>query len=349
MGRATSTADVYAAFKSLPVEVVAGTGEKGFQDGPALQATFTEPTKPCADPRDGGLFIPDVSRLRKLTQDGQVITVAGSSTRGLKDGPVADAQFQSLKRCLVDAQGNVLLMDNGQNPVDHGSNHIRQLSADGKTVTTLLGTASRISQDGDKTQASFTVSLADFALGPAGQLYIMDSVFLKVFQDGKVRSINAHQENSGGQPRDGNLATEGELSISTWIALDKAGNMLLADEDSKQMRRLDTQGNLTTLYLGNGQAREKYGQYEYFHYFDVPTGVTFDPFRNKFYVASISQIYVMDLDGNRSFIAGNFPQSQSEKALFVIFDSKFCVGFDKNLYISDTNAHQIKRVLLPPP
>lgn len=342
----TSQAEVYASFKSYPVEVVAGTGDKGFQDGPALKANFTEPRKPCVDPRDGSLYIPDSSLLRKLTPAGQIVTVAGSPTRGFKDGSIAEARFQSLKGCVVDNQGNVLV-------IDTENFRIRELSADGKSVTTFLGTGQPFHQDGDKNQASFSILLNDLTFGSTSQLYIRDGYWLEVFQNGKLRTLNPHQKyetnNSNLGASDGNIAAKGKHALRGWMAIDKADNFLLADESTRTLRRIDNQGNLKTLYNSEAKAGDTYGPYYLFHYFYLPTGVTFDAFRNKFYVASISMIYEVDLLGNANLIAGNFPQSPSEKNLFSVNDSSMVVSTDRNLYIADTNAHQIKRVILPPP
>lgn len=333
-----------SSFKSYPVEVVAGTGEKGFKDGRALQASFTSPQKPCVDPRDGSLYIPDASMLRKLTPDGQVLTVAGSTTQGFQDGPAAEARFKSLKGCVVDKQGNVLVLDTA-------NYRIRELSRDGKNVTTFLGTGQRLHQDGDRTRASFTSLLNDLAFGPTGQLYIRDGFWLELFQDGQLRTLNPHEQFGTDRSAlayfDGNIADGAMLGLTDWIAIDKAGNFLVADEQARMLRRIDNQGNVKTILHNSADASQNFKIID--HIF-MPSGAIFDSFRNKFYVLDlISHIYEVDLLGNANLFAGNFPRSSSENKLFSVNNSSMVVGLDKNLYLADSQSNQIKRVLLPPP
>lgn len=60
------------------VSTFAGTGNQGFEDGPASEASFYRPNELAFDSR-GNLYVADTG-LRKITSDGQVTTIIGSAS-----------------------------------------------------------------------------------------------------------------------------------------------------------------------------------------------------------------------------------------------------------------------------
>lgn len=94
------------------VSTVAGTGEQGSSDGPALEATFNCPTGVEVDDA-GCLYIADSggNRIRKLGPSGTVITLAGTGAEGSDDGPYSEATFALPSRLAVGASGTVYVAD----------------------------------------------------------------------------------------------------------------------------------------------------------------------------------------------------------------------------------------------
>ncbi|RYY12342.1 MAG: hypothetical protein EOO36_17620, partial [Cytophagaceae bacterium] len=88
------------------VSTLAGTGNSGAADGPGSAATFNSPTGIAVDPQ-GNVYAADIvnDRIRKITPDGVVSTLAGSGTAGAANGPVATAQFDSPSGLTIDANG----------------------------------------------------------------------------------------------------------------------------------------------------------------------------------------------------------------------------------------------------
>ena len=104
------------------VTTVAGGGRSGGApgvviDGPAAEATFSWPRGLALD-RDGNLFIMELRRVRRLSRDGLVTTVAGTGWSGYQDGAGASARFGQLQRIEVDDSGTVYLIDWLDHPPD---------------------------------------------------------------------------------------------------------------------------------------------------------------------------------------------------------------------------------------
>ena len=112
------------------VTTVAGDGIPGYRDGPARQARFRGPTGIAVDAR-GRLIVADTynDRIRAITPDGTVSTIAGSGAPGLADGPAAASAFNTPSGVAVDPALNIYVADSGNVA-------IRRISADG-TVTSV--------------------------------------------------------------------------------------------------------------------------------------------------------------------------------------------------------------------
>ena len=80
------------------VATVAGTSKAGFADGPAKTAQFNEPIAVAVE-RTGTIYVADRNnhRVRKITPDGMVVTLAGDGQAG-KVGSVAKARAISKRR-----------------------------------------------------------------------------------------------------------------------------------------------------------------------------------------------------------------------------------------------------------
>ena len=111
---------------------------------------------------DGGVLVCDSghNRIRLLGADGSVSVFAGSGKRGLADGPVGVATFDSPAGICVCSDGSVLVADTG--------NHcIRAINGVGskRMVSTLAGTGRAGSTDGPAGAAAFDRPSGIIALG----------------------------------------------------------------------------------------------------------------------------------------------------------------------------------------
>lgn len=127
---------------------LAGSGVRGFLDGPAATARFLEPQGVALDAQ-GNLYIADraAHRIRKLSAAGVVSTYAGSGTAGYLDGPAASARFNSPIGVAVDGAGTVYVMD-------RDNQRVRRIAANGQ-VSTVAGSGQAGYADGPAATAQF--------------------------------------------------------------------------------------------------------------------------------------------------------------------------------------------------
>jgi trimeric autotransporter adhesin len=98
------------------ISVVAGTGTNGFSGdaGQATNAQIGPPTALAVD-ASGDLFVADSanSRIRIVTPDGIISTIAGNGSRGYSGdgGDASNAQFGSISGLAVGKTGNLYLSD----------------------------------------------------------------------------------------------------------------------------------------------------------------------------------------------------------------------------------------------
>ena len=115
------------------VTTLAGTGQPGFRDGAAKQAQFNGPIGIAVDAQ-GKVWVADTynDRIRVITPDGQVSTVAGGDQPGFADGPALTARFDTPCALVLDALGNVFIADTRNDA-------IRKLSPAGEISTLVRG------------------------------------------------------------------------------------------------------------------------------------------------------------------------------------------------------------------
>ena len=121
---------------SYYVSTLAGSGQSGYNDGQGTGASFSfngVRGQLCVD-KDLNVYVPDGGnqRVRKITADGTVSTIAGSGINGYADGAAASAQFNNPCGTAVDKDGNVYVAErNGHN--------IRKITPDGVVSTYAHG------------------------------------------------------------------------------------------------------------------------------------------------------------------------------------------------------------------
>jgi sugar lactone lactonase YvrE len=180
-----------------PIDVVAGSGSDGSDDGPAASATFSAPVGLARDP-DGTLYVSDAesNAIRKISPSGVVTTLAGCGHSGANDGRGRDACFRQPTGLARTADGLLYVADTG--------NHkLRSVSPDG-TVKTIAGSGGAKSVDAAEPLAAEFTDPRGLAVGADGALYIADSGELRKLDGSGVVTLV-----SGAQPTGVALAADG--------------------------------------------------------------------------------------------------------------------------------------------
>jgi uncharacterized protein (TIGR03437 family) len=128
--------------------------------------------------------------------------------------------------------------------------------AQGYTITTVAG---GWNGSGTPTAAQL-VSPSGVAVDPSGNLYVSDyaySVVWKITPGGAV-SVFAGVEGQSGYSGDGSPAIGSELYSPMGLAFDSSGNLYIADSMNGRVRRVDTNGIITTV-AGGGLLSLTYG------------------------------------------------------------------------------------------
>lgn len=148
------------------VTTLAGNGTYGYQEGTGSAARFSFPSSLAADGA-GFVYVADKNnhRIRKISPSGEVVTLAGDGTAGLKDGSGPSAKFNFPFAIALGPHGHLFV-------TDVASHSIREISPTG-LVTTIAGNGEEGFQDGLGPDAKFRFPYG-LAVDGAGNIYVGD-------------------------------------------------------------------------------------------------------------------------------------------------------------------------------
>jgi sugar lactone lactonase YvrE len=223
--------------------------------------------------------------LRRVTAQGTVTTIAGRSRHYLQvDGPGASARFYAVPTLAADSQGRVVvpetpmvlrLVDAANQVTTRALNTIAGFHTDADAVdasgTGVLGRSDRITevgpdgtttlvagvagtmghQDGPGSQAKFRF-VHGLAVDAAGNVYVSDRenhVIRRVDGAGIVTTIAGLPGTCG--VVDG-VGAAARLCYPNGLAIDSRGRLVVAEDWTHTIRRIDPDGTVTTIG-GKGQ------------------------------------------------------------------------------------------------
>ncbi|MEM7655508.1 MAG: PKD domain-containing protein [Bacteroidota bacterium] len=149
------------------VTTLAGTGNYGVQNGPALSARFANPTGITVTP-DGTVYVCDhvAHTIRRISTAGVVTTLAGTAfLTGDTDGSGSGALFNRPYGIQLDHNGDIIV-------ADEWNHKIRRVTPAG-LVSTIAGVGLIGSDDGPASSARFNYPW-DVAVDTSGTIYVMD-------------------------------------------------------------------------------------------------------------------------------------------------------------------------------
>lgn len=261
-------------FLNGTVTIFAGSKTSGFMDGSAPAARFNNPSDIAID-KAGNLYVTDTgnSCIRKITPLGVVSTLAGTGKAGFADGNAATAQFDSPYSVAVGEDGNVYVAD--------GSYRIRKITPAG-LVSTLAGNGTFGAADGPGNAAQFK-GIEGLAVTKQGTLYAADFCRIrKITADGTVSTV-AGTLLPGYTNGPSNTA---QFYITNALALDKQGNLYVAEFNNHCIRKITPSGDVSTFagtrVKGSTDGPIANAQFNY------PSGMTIDS-KGNLYITEYSQ------------------------------------------------------------
>ncbi|MYN05839.1 NHL domain-containing protein [Pseudoduganella aquatica] len=234
----------YTASYPASISLLAGDGvSAGDEDGALGSARFIGLTALGADAAGNIAFI-DGNRIRKLSAQGQITTVAGNTSRGFADGTGSAASFSVPSDVELDAAGNMYVSDT-QNKA------IRKITPAGVVTTLAGGVAAAQPVDGPAAQARFT-SPGAMEVTPDGTVFVLSGHALrKITPQGVVSTLAGSELETGSSDGQGSAA---RFSTPKGLALDSAGNIYVADAGNYTIRKVTPAGLVSTI-LGLAGAR----------------------------------------------------------------------------------------------
>jgi PKD repeat protein len=172
-----------------------------------------------------------------------IATVAGTGTYGYSGdgGPATAAQLDSPHGVAVDRQGNLYI-------ADYGNNRVRKVARDGRISTVAGNGKSLFSGDGGPATAAQLYAPSSVAVDGQGNLYVTD------FGNRRVRKVTTSGVISTvagtgtlGFSGDGGPATAAELAYPLGLAVDRQGNLYIADYGAQRVRKVSTAGVISTV------------------------------------------------------------------------------------------------------
>lgn len=215
------------------VQTITGSDE-GYADGPGTSALFNTPSAIAIDKR-GNLIVADTSnnRIRKITTEGVVSTVAGIAEAGYRDGPADQAQFDAPVGVAVDTEGNIFVADTY-------NDRVRKIAGDGR-VSTIAGAGSPGFVDGQSETALFDTPCG-LSVDAQGNIFVADTgndAIRKISPSGEVSTIAGSS-----QAADAPYDVESELDRPVGIALTHDGFLFVVSQGNGKIHRITPEGEM---------------------------------------------------------------------------------------------------------
>lgn len=223
------------------VRTIAGDNE-GFANGVGSAARFKAPAGVAVD-ASGNIIVADCqnNRIRKITPEGVVSTIAGDGGEGHADGIGTAATLTSPTGVAVDASGNIFF-------AEWKGGWVRKITSDGY-VSTIAGTGSSGFEDGNASSAKFDYP-SSVAVDGSGNVIVADygnCRIRKITPAGTVGTIAG--KGKTGSSNDGTGTAAGFKYVAD-VAVDGSGNIIVAESEASKIRKITPGAAVSTIISG---------------------------------------------------------------------------------------------------
>lgn len=318
--------------------IIAGAGGNSAltgDNGPADAARLNNPAAVAYD-ANGNLFLADERnhRIRRISLDGAITTIAGTGVPGFSGdgGPASLARLNGPRGLSFDRFGNLLIADT--------ANHaIRRVAVNGVITTVAGNNFNGFRGDGSPATTAMLDSPSAVLADPtSNEFFIADSKNHRIRRVSMSGIISTYAGTSAGAgfTGDGNVAVFAQLNFPTALALDRTGQLYIADSGNNRIRRVDLTGAITSLADGS---------------LSSPMGVAVATDGAVFIADTANhRIRRLDPSGSAATVAGTgLPGFSGDGGAAVEGRLHFPSGltFDSagNLLIADAANHRIRRLV----
>lgn len=319
------------------------SGTIGSSDGATGSAKFWDPLGIAVS--GSTVYIADSfnNTIRKIASSVVSTPVGSAGTTGSADGTGSTARFWQPQGVAADVSGNVYVAD--------GANGTIRKITGGTTVTTLAGSPSIGSVDGNINTARFFFP-AGICIDSAGTTYVADTqnhTIRSVMLGGVASTVAGTAGVSGTSDGTGSSA---RFNAPQGIARDSSGNLYVADTGNHTIRKIT--GTTVTLFAGTAGTSgvtDGTGSVAQFNY---PQDVTVDSSGNVFVADTwnhtIRKITSAGVVTTFAGVAGSFgdtdgtgPNVGTNAARFYA-PGGVAVDGSGNVFVADTYNHSIRKI-----
>lgn len=296
--------------------VVAGSGLAGFSGdgGMAVNAQLNSAVG-IALGNEGTLYIADTgnNRIRKVTPDGRITTIAGGGSDETDGIPATAAFVNSPTDVAVTSDGTVYYIDDDNSTLRR---RIRRVGLDGTVATLPLNSHPQLSH---------------LVVGPDDAVYFSQiSIGHKVYKINLKGSI-VHLAGAGntGFSGDGGSALNALLYNPNGMAISEDGSLYIADGSNWRIRRVAPDGIINTA-VGNGISPPPFGDGQIFNGDGRIATQTSLSGVSDVAIGPDGAIYVADVHNQRvRRSAARFPGFSTDDILIASEDGSQVYQFDK--------------------
>lgn len=219
------------------ISTIAGTGIAGY-NGDNIAATAANINGPwgIVVDKDNNIYFSDVMnyRIRKITADGIIHTIAGNGTIGFSgDGGLAiNAKISGVFGICMNSKNELLFADY------NGNNRIRKIDISGN-ISTIAGNGTAIFNGENVIASAAQINPLDIRIDKNENLYFVDfanSRIRKLSKTGIISTVTGTGIN--GYNGDNIAASTAQIKNPGGLAIDTCGNIYFGDIGNSRIRKI---------------------------------------------------------------------------------------------------------------
>ncbi len=273
-------------------------------------------------------------------------TFAGNGIQGFlgDGGSCGAAELNNCSAVAFDGAGNVYI-------ADMGNNMVRKVNTSG-IISTIAGNGSA-GFGGDGSLAAYGILNAPsgVAVDAAGNIYIADKGNNRIRKISTLGIISTYAGTGvAGYSGDGAAAKNAKLNGPIGLAVDRLGDLYIADAGNNAIRKIYASGNITTLAGGGAAGYSGDAGFANYARLSNPTAIAIDP-RGQIFIADNANSVIRVIDTNyvmHTFAGNGYPGYSGDGgpalAASVFYPTGVAVYGFGDVYIADQGNSRIRHI-----